>query len=203
MMRMLRGVFGASRGGFFRFRREERAIIRTCRSVWGAIVILGYCALLSACGGGGGGDAPSTDTGDVSNNQIITSDQQEIARAELASLRVRVEDLDANSENPHLNITVLLRRIDELDAEIAGARRRFAELESEIARLQTSLSLALAVPLPLNCGTNERVDGQDCVCVAGYQRVNGVGVCEIIPSPPPVAECTDFRVPECGRRLHL
>ncbi|MGI9298630.1 MAG: S8 family serine peptidase, partial [Gammaproteobacteria bacterium] len=150
--------------------------------------------MLSACGGGGGGSPPSTDSSQMFNDILITPAQQAAARAELALLREEV----ANSAILDLNRTDLLQEIEDLAAEIENVRRRFAELEAEIARLWASL-IAASPPPPdpeppttPNCEANERAEGQDCVCVDGFVR-NAGGMCVLRP-PPPVAECTDFRV---------
>ena len=151
------------------------------------ILIMATAFALSACGGGGGGGAaPSVNSDDSRDDSqieqpILTETEQTQARSLANDLRSEIVDSGIGTEQD-----LLLRKIDSLVNDIDAARKTINDLLAEMTELRSQLKDALKVaetqtePPPLNCGANEKISGQNCVCVDGYQR-NNSGMCEMIP----------------------
>ena len=148
------------------------------------ILILIFAGFLTACGGGGGA-APSVNSDDSpppeETRRLTPAEQAEVRTAADALLN----DLDSLENNTEADS--LRQEIDALIADINAARHTIEELQNEIANLRSEIdTLKVAEtqteppPPPPNCGANEIADGQNCVCISGYVRQNGV--CEL---PPP------------------
>ena len=151
------------------------------------VLMMATAFALSACGGGGGGGAaPSVNLDDSRDDSqieqpILTETEQTQARSLANDLRSEIVDSSIGTEQD-----LLLRKIDSLVNDIDAARKTINDLLAEMTELRSQLKDALKVaetqtePPPPNCGANEKISGQNCVCVDGYQR-NNSGMCEMIP----------------------
>ena len=151
------------------------------------VLMMATAFALSACGGGGGGGAaPSVNLDDSRDDSqieqpILTETEQTQARSLANDLRSEIVDSGIGTEQDSL-----LRKIDSLVNDIDAARKTINDLLAEMTELRSQLKDALKVaetqtePPPPNCGANEKISGQNCVCVDGYQR-NNSGMCEMIP----------------------